>query len=391
MLLLPIGTDRRLSSLPWATLALIALNVYVYFALQGGPRGESLALVFSRFEWWMPVTYMFAHGSLWHLGANMLFLWVFGAHAEDALGRGRYLLLYFSAGLAAALLHGLSTATFYPSDLEVPLLGASGAIMGVVSLFVLRFHGVQVRFLLWIILPYFFQIRALWVGIVYVAWDLGWAIAAAGAEGIGGVAHWAHVGGFVVGAIWAWALRLPEEGTDDLQADEVRTLIASGAWAQAAGVLHERLQRNPNEPDLHRQIATCYEMMRGTRSLAVEHWNEHLRLLLLAGRHQEAAERFRTLTADYEPADFAPSVLLRIGTAFERSGDYDDALLAWLAIPRAHRNTPQAPVATMRAANLAQRNGDLHRARRLLRAIERYWPDSPQSLTARERLAELES
>jgi len=391
MLLLPIGTDRRLRSLPWATLALIALNVYVFFALQSGPQGESLALVFTRFEWWMPITYMFAHGNLWHLGANMLFLWVFGAHAEDALGRGRYLLLYFGAGLAAALLHGISTASFYPSDLEVPLLGASGAVMGVVALFVLRFHGVQVRFFLWFIFPYIFSVRALWVGIVYMAWDVGWAISASGSEGIGAVAHWAHVGGFIAGAVWAWALRLPEEGTDELQADEVRSLIGSGAWAAAAALLRERLARNPGDPDLHRQLATCYEMMRGTRQRAVEHWNEHLRLLLLAGRPDEAAARFRTLTADYQPSDFAPSTLLRIGTAFERHEDYDDALAAWLAIPRAHRNSPQAPVATLRAAALAERTGDLSRARKLYSAIERYWPQSPQALTARERLAKMDA
>jgi len=300
------------------------------------------------------------------------------------------MLLYFTAGLSAALLHWISALAFYPADLEVPLLGASGAVMGVVALFVLRFHGVQVRFFLWLIFPYVFGIRALWVGIVYVAWDVGWAISAAGAEGIGGVAHWAHVGGFVAGAVWAWALRLPEEGTDDLQADEVRALVGSGAWSSAAAVLQERLERNPGEPDLHRQIATCYEMMRGARRQAVHHWNEHLRLLLLAGRQDEAATRFRTLTADYEPADFPPSVLLRIGTAFERAEDYDDALLAWLAVPRAHRSSPQAPVATMRAGNLAERTGDAERARKLYHAIERYWPESPQALTARERLIKLE-
>ncbi len=391
MLLIPIGTDRRLRTFPWATLALIAINVYVYFGLQNRPEGQSLALVFTRFEWWMPITYMFAHGSLWHLAGNMLFLAVFGTHAEDALGRGRYLLIFFGAGLAAAALHGLFTTAFYPNDLEVPLLGASGAVMGVVALFVLRFHGVQVRFLLWAFVPYIFSVRAVWVGIVYIAWDLGWAVAATGDEKVGAVAHWAHVGGFLAGAIWAWAMRLPEEGTDELQADEVRALINSGAWANAAALLRARLERNPADPDLHRQIATCYEMMRGARELAVRHWNEHLRLLLLAGRQDEAAKRFRTLTADYQPSDFAAPTLLRIGTTFERQEDYDDALTAWLAIPRAHRDSPQAPVATLRAALLAERTGDIARARKLCAALERYWPESPEALTAREMLARLKA
>jgi len=385
-MLLPIGTDRRLRSLPWVTLALIGLNCLVYFALQGRPTGENFSLVVTRFEWWMPITYMFVHGGLLHLAINILFLWVFGTHAEDALGRGRYLLLYFSAGLSAAVLHCLTTARLYPAELNVGLLGASGAIMGIMSLFVLRFHGVQVRFFLWLLFPYFFSVRALWVGIVYVGWDLGQAMSS---HGLGGVAHWAHLGGFIAGAIWAWVLRLPEEGTDELQADEVYSLVASGAWGAAVGLLQERLDRNPADPDLHRQIASCYEMMRGARRLAVEHWNEHMRLLLLAGRPDEATARFRTLTADYQPGEFAPPLLLRLGAAFVRQGDLDDALLAWLMIPRAHRNSAQAPVATFRAAELAERTGDSERARKLFAAIPRYWPDSPEALTASERLAPL--
>jgi membrane associated rhomboid family serine protease len=391
MLLLPIGTDRRLRSRPWATLALIALNLYVFFALQHRPGEENLPLIFSRFEWWMPITYMFAHGSYWHIGLNVLFLWVFGSHAEDALGRGRYLMLYFSAGLSAAALHGLATATLYPAEIDAGLLGASGAIMGVVSLFVLRFHGVQVRFFLWALLPYIFSVRAVWVGIIYVAWDIGSAVMTTGSDGLGGVAHWAHIGGFIAGALWAWALRLPEEGTDELQADEVRSLVATGAWARAAAVLQERLARNPADPDLHYQLATCFEMMRGDRNLAVQHWNEHLRLLLLSGRTDQAATRFLALTADYEPADFSPATLLRLGAAFERQQDVNDALTAWLAIPRGHRDSPQAPVATMRAAELAERTSDIEQARKLYDAITRFWPESSEALTARERLTKLDA
>ncbi len=389
MLLLPIGTDRRLRSRPWATLALIALNLYVFFALQHRPGEENLPLVFSRFEWWMPITYMFTHGSYWHIGLNVLFLWVFGSHAEDALGRGRYLMLYFSAGLSAAALHGLATATLYPAEIDAGLLGASGAIMGVVSLFVLRFHGVQVRFFLWALLPYIFSVRAVWVGIIYVAWDIGSAVRTTGSDGLGGGAHWAHIGGFIAGALWAWALRLPEEGTDELQADEVRSLVATGAWARAAAVLQERLARNPADPDLHYQLATCFEMMRGDRNLAVQHWNEHLRLLLLSGRTDQAATRFLALTADYEPADFSPATLLRLGAAFERQQDVNDALTAWLAIPRGHRDSPQAPVATMRAAELAERTSDIDRARKLYDAITRFWPESSEALTATARLRAL--
>jgi len=388
---IPIGTDRRLQSFPYATVSLIVANLFVYFVLQQGLGRDNFSLVATRFEWWMPVTYMFAHGGFWHLAGNMLFLWVFGAHAEDALGRGRYLLVYFSAGFFSGLLHVMSSYLFYPADLQVGLIGASGAIMGIVALFALRFHGVNVRFFFW--WWWFirvFMVRALWVGIGYVAYNLLSALIAAAMPG-GGVAYWAHIGGFIAGAAWAFALRLPGEGTDELRQDEVSRLIASGAWAAAVSVLEERLTHRPGDPELHHQAATCYEMIRGGRPLAIRHWNEYLRLMLLANRVEAAATQFRRLIgfqSQIKPEDFDPAVLLRMGTALERMGDARMAVSAWLAIPRGHHDSPEAPTASLRAAELLGRTSQADQAQRLLRAVTEHWPNSREALTAAARLSE---
>ncbi len=388
---IPIGTDRRLQSFPFATVSLIVANLFVYFVLQQLPGADNFALVPARFRWWMSVTYMFTHGSFLHLAGNMLFLWVFGAHAEDALGRGRYLLVYFSAGFFAAFLHVFSAYLFYPTDLQVGLIGASGAIMGVVALFALRFHGVNVRFFFW--WWWFiriFMVRALWVGIAYVAYNLLEALIGLAVPGAG-VAYWAHIGGFIVGAAWAFALHLPGEGTDEMRQGEVSRLIASGAWAAAVGVLEERLAHRPGDPDLHRQAATCYEMIRGGGPQATSHWNEYLRLMLLANRVEAAATQLRRLMSSQSQIkleDFDPAVLLRMGTALERMGDARMAVSAWLAIPRGHHDSPEAPAAALRAAELLARAGDAHHARDLLEAISRHWPDSPEALTAAAKLSE---
>lgn len=390
-MLIPIGTERRLRSFPYATVSLIIANLFVYFVLQRLPGGDNFSLVATRFAWWMPVTYMFAHGGFLHLAGNMLFLWVFGTHAEDVLGRGRFLLVYFSAGFLSGLLHVMSSYLFYPADLQIGLIGASGAIMGIVALFALRFHGVNVRFFFW--WWWFirvFTVRALWVGIAYVAMDFLFAMIQVGGEG-GGIAHWAHLGGFAAGAIWAWALRLHGEGTDELRQDEVSRLIASGAWSAAVGVLEERLAHRPGDPDLHRQAATCYEMIRGGRPLAIRHWNECLRLLLLANRVEAAATQFRRLIgmqSQITPEDFEPAVLLRMGTALERVGDARMAISAWLAIPRGYHDSPEAPTASLRAAELLSRTTQADHAERLLRAITEHWPNSREALTATARLSE---
>ena len=390
MLLFPIGTERQFRGYPWATVGLIAANTFVYLFLQNGPQGSNFGLVFGRFEWWMPVTYMFAHGGLLHLLGNMLFLWVFGPHAEDALGRGRFMLVYFSSGLASALLHVLASMAQYPEDLSIGLVGASGAIMGVVALFVLRFHGVRVRFFFWWIIPYVFYVRALWVGFAFIGWDLIWALATIGSEGMSGVAHWAHLGGFAAGAIWAAARKLTREGTHEIKHDEAREMIAAGAWLAAARRLEERIRERPGDAQLHAEAAACYEMVVGRHQDASAHWNEHLRLLLLARSSDEALERFRGLIERFQPEDFDPALLMRLGAAYEAAGDDEAALPALMAVVEAHPESEQAPEAALRAAGVYARTSRSEHARALLEALQARWPESAAALTASTRLREME-
>ncbi|MBD3291464.1 MAG: rhomboid family intramembrane serine protease [Armatimonadia bacterium] len=389
VLLFPIGTERQRSGFPWATVALIVANTFVFFFLQTGPESANFSLVYGRFEWWMPLTYMFAHGGFLHLAGNMLFLWVFGPHAEDALGRGRFMLVYFSAGFASAALHVLASITLYPDDLGIGLVGASGAIMGVVALFVLRFHGVRVRFFFWWILPYVFYVRALWVGIAFLGWDLLSALMMGGDGAMGGVAHWAHIGGFAAGATWAWALKLTREGTHEIKHDEARDLIAAGAWLAAARKLEERIAERPGDRDLHAEAAACYEMVAGKHEDAARHWNEHLRLLLLGRGRSEAVELFGRLTDRFDPADFDPAVLMRLGAACEGTGHEEMALPALMAVMQAHPDSEQAPDAALRAAGLLSRHDNAARSREILKSIEERWPDSEAALAAATRLRKM--
>ena len=143
---------------------------------------------------------MFLHGGVLHLAGNMLFLWVFGDNVEDALGHGRYLLFYLGSGVAAALLQGLLA----PSSL-VPMVGASGAIAGVLgAYFVLFPHArvvtvVPLFFLFPLVEVPAFLFLLLWFLLQF--WQGSAALVSSGRAGAaaGGVAWWAHVGGFAAG------------------------------------------------------------------------------------------------------------------------------------------------------------------------------------------------
>ena len=146
-----------------------------------------------------PLTSMFLHGSWMHLGGNALYLWVFGNNVEDSMGRGRFLVFYLLCGLAAAAAH-----VFLSPTSPVPTVGASGAISGVLGAYLVLYPRIRVRtffppiFLLrvpaWMVLVFWFATQVL-SGLP--------ELNRVDPDVAGGVAVWAHVGGFIAGVVLA--------------------------------------------------------------------------------------------------------------------------------------------------------------------------------------------
>jgi membrane associated rhomboid family serine protease len=217
----PLHDENTLKSIrfQWVTISLIALNVLVYFfetarldeiAIAGfaiipkelfdtsllpiptetvGPRfPERLTLL----------TYMFFHGDILHLAGNMLFLWVFGDNVEDAMGHLKFLLFYIACGVFGGLVH----AWIDPTS-EIPLIGASGAVAGVIAAYLVLHPRVRVWVLALKAIP--LRISAafalgLWILIQVVMVLL---------PQMGPVAWWAHIGGLIAGAVLVVFLRRP--------------------------------------------------------------------------------------------------------------------------------------------------------------------------------------
>lgn len=168
----------------------------------GVPLGEGMACIIDTepINRLTPVTSMFLHGSWPHLLGNLLFFWVFGNNIEDSMGSGRFLVFYLLCGLAAAAAH-----IFVQPASPVPTVGASGAISGVMGAYLVLYPQVRVRMLfIFVIFFRVFRIRA-WIVLV---WWFFWQVLSAlpelstmRPEVSGGVAFWAHVGGFVAGLV----------------------------------------------------------------------------------------------------------------------------------------------------------------------------------------------
>jgi membrane associated rhomboid family serine protease len=218
--LLPIKDDIPTRRTPIVTIALIAINVIVYFVFEQGlwglgDVGNERVLEYGAipaeitdpgFEvgpsdqapfWLTILTSMFMHGSLLHLGGNMLFLWIFGNNIEDSMGRLTFVLFYVLGGLAALGLHVLSD-----SESVIPTVGASGAIAAVLGAYARLYPRARVVTLVFIVIIFtVITLPALLVLGVWLLLQLLPAFSDPVTGGGGGVAYFAHIGGFVFGAL----------------------------------------------------------------------------------------------------------------------------------------------------------------------------------------------
>jgi membrane associated rhomboid family serine protease len=225
--MIPLKDNIPSSRIPLITIGLIVINVLVYLNQLTLPPRAALRFVYlyglipveiSQWQLLVPhpvplygtiLTSMFVHGGLFHLAGNMLYLWIFGDNVEDRLGRFRFLLFYLLSGVGAAAAQILSD----PHS-KIPMVGASGAISGVLGAYLLLYPHARVVTLVffgWLVRV--IEIRALivlgfWIVVQLVSGLLTW-----GAQ-VGGVAWFAHVGGFVAGLVMVIPLRRRAEGPD---------------------------------------------------------------------------------------------------------------------------------------------------------------------------------
>ena len=210
--MIPLKDDIPSYRAPIVTVALISLNCLIYFYLASWGKEFQLAMIK-----WGAIPYelthgqeltpdlafsiplslfssMFMHGGFFHLAGNMLYLWIFGDNVEDKLGHIKFFIFYILCGLAAALTHILTT----PNS-QIPMVGASGAIAGVLGAYMIRFPGARILTLIFFgFFVRIVRIPALFVLGFWFILQLLYGLPSLGSVG-GGVAWFAHIGGFLAG------------------------------------------------------------------------------------------------------------------------------------------------------------------------------------------------
>ena len=202
---------------PWVTMGLIAINIAVFVYQFSAPDDvkafvEQFGLKWYAFSWTTVFTSMFLHSGLVHLVSNMLPLWIFGDNVEDQMGHDRFLVFYLLTGVCAAL----AQLALTQHGVRLPMVGASGAIAGVMAAYLFMFPRSEVHTLV------FYTIVEIPAAVFLPIWFLMQLLSVVDRYELATthsnyVAYWAHIAGFVVGGIGVLIFRRPERATPEWQ------------------------------------------------------------------------------------------------------------------------------------------------------------------------------
>ena len=355
-LVVPLIPMRRrqygFTSFPYVTVGLLFANLVIFGATVD--KDGQLSPYVSQHYGMIPhaltvvtlLTHMFLHGSWLHVLGNMLFLWLFGPHVEEALGKIEYLIFYIGCGIASGLLHLLLAITFLPAAEHSPLVGASGAIFGVMGLFAVRFWRTRIRVLL------FLQVRAIWaVGVFAIIQVVLGLISLADGGATDHTANWAHVGGFLFGVLLAFPLKMREDSRVEYDREDADKAALTGNMDEAAAHYRAVLEATPADPDAHHALGKVLIQLRQGEA-AHRHLMDALQLYLRANAPIKAAQVYADAVESFDNFPLPPALLQRVASACEVSEQYALTLRALSELCRDHPQAREAEMGLIRLGKL---------------------------------------
>ncbi len=301
----------------------------------------------------------------------MFYLWVFGAAVEAAVGWWRFLLLYVTSGAFGGILELLVVNTALPeAAAQHPIVGASAACAGLIGAFAVRYYRARLEF---VGLPW--RPHVVVVVAAFLAFEIGaglWDVAAG--NGAGSVAHWAHVGGFIFGLVWAQALRLSDVGERAyLKADAAQAMNKNEPGA-AINRWEALLAREPNNQTARLELARAWLLL-GDTEHAHSHYVEALRHRLAHKQRSAAARLYAEIREhDLSAPALSASQLLALGHALEDGEQYALAAETLRALTTHNPDAPEAEVALVKVIMLYAHRLNRHEEARLLlrQFLDRY-------------------
>jgi len=387
------------------------LNSLAYRPADPSIPGKLVGLFFS----------MFLHGGILHIVGNMIFLWAFGRALEETLGPWIYLGSYILCGVAATMLHHIMTMTFAPLTGSVPSMGASGAIAGVMGLFALRFYRTRIftpkLFIILSVVGILMQAsqsfwnlsvnQSFWVAVVTTGvgavmmgkpyiwgavrmpspiligiWFLWFNLMPALQELIdpdksGNVAHWAHIGGFLFGMLYALLIGSQEEGRSEYLQEDSEKAFEEGDIANAIKRAQRLLQREPNSAAAYEVLAKSFDSQKN-EDAALDNYELAIQNYIRIGERDQAARIYQLAVQNHPRFIMPATTQLILGNQMAKNGDFAPAADALVKIPYTFPDAPEGEVSLLRCAQLYVQHLNMpERALTLSQLFMQRYPDSP--------------
>lgn len=389
-MILPIKQKNPPESFPIVTFGLIALNVIFYiFTSNGFEIKESalgqLALTHANASLFTLMSSMFLHGDIFHILGNMWFLWLFGAAVEGRLKPLKFLILYVLAGLAGSGLHLLVSM----NQPDIPSLGASGAIMGLLGATLWMFPHSKMVVFYWLGIWFHgvWEWRMWGVGLYYLGLDL--------VEGLllgsfSGVAHFAHLGGALGGFLVALALRATR---DNVAVSDAKSNLAEVDDLRILGrvELAEMAKVQASDPEIALAwINRSMEYGATPDQASIAHFKKHLPNLIASGRVEHAGLIIMKLAED--PRCIPATLLYDAALKFESMGNPNMALNLLdkcVRQPDCTDSLADGAVYKLGQINEAWHN-NYAKALEWFRYHQQRWPFSPMEVHVKQRIQILE-
>jgi len=381
----PLGLDRRRTRLPWVTYLLMAVMAvafgWVRYFPQWGPVSP-YDLVYYPGEG-SPLTVVsavFLHGGWMHLLGNLLYFHVFGPPLEDRLGHPRFLIYFLVMGVCGNLVHGAFAVLDLLGQGSTAVMGASGAIAGLLSFALVRFHDAKVEVAWWILAPLGGHNRAGRTPVPLFAavgfWLLLQVVQAllVGETGAN-VSFGAHFGGFAMGLILAVVMGEWRAGKSEAIAARAARYFRDGQYHAAAGEWSEYLTRQPDDLEAVLSLARAQKLCR-VEGESLDNFRRVFHSLLDQGRASEALDVFDEAGRGRSGNWLAPGDLAKVAFYKEKKLDDEGALKAYQLLYETYPDHPQGQRALVRVIVLYHgKVADPVEARRWL---QRAWHGLPQ-------------
>lgn len=345
----PVGTNRQQNSQPVLTWAImlsmvVAFLWYKYFPHLLSIDPENLVFYPGSGRPWTVLTAVFMHGGWLHLVGNLIYFNVFGPILESRVGHGMFVFYFLVMGIFGNLVHGLVASQGWFGQYGVGVLGASGAIAGLLAFSLIRFHNAKVDIAWWVFAPLVGQNRAgrtkVPLQLAVAMWLALQVVHSLVASQTGAsVSYGAHFGGFFMGLSLALAMGQWREGHQEGLRDKAAEYFRDGAYYASAGVWVEYLALAPMDLQARLGLARA-QVLCGQASQAEENFRQVFARFLLRGKIDSALAVFREAGRAGLVESFSPKDLAKIAFYQEKKLDYAEAAKTFVLLfelyPQSH-------------------------------------------------------